>query len=70
MNTIVFTMPDEMAKDVAKATDILKLSSNHEFGFNAVNLLLRSVLGTRQGRPYKFNALRRTKAAKPRRKTR
>lgn len=68
MNTLVVTMPDAMAKDVAKATDILKLPSNGAFAFQAVNLLLRSVLGSRRGRPYKYDPARRTKVAKPRRR--
>jgi hypothetical protein len=53
MNTIVIRMPDAMAREVAEATDILQLPSNEEFAFQAVHLMLRSVLGTRVGRPYK-----------------
>lgn len=53
MNTITFKVPVEMAREIAKATDILKMPSNDAFAFHATRLMLRSVLGKRRGRPYK-----------------
>ena len=70
MNLMAFKMPDAMAKEVAKAADILKMPDNAAFGFHAVNLVLRSVLGTRQGRPFVYKTDRqgrRSRARKARR---
>lgn len=57
MFTVTFQVPPAMARDIAKATDILSMPSNNAFAFEATRLLLHSVLGSRRGRPYKQRAL-------------
>lgn len=57
MNTISFKVPDAMALDVAKATDILGMAGSDALAFEATRLLLQTVLGSRRGRPYKHKPL-------------
>lgn len=66
MNTLILRMPDAMARDVAKATDLLKMPSNEAFVFDVFSLALKTVVG-RRGRPYKHKPLAvRARANAPR----
>lgn len=58
MNTLVIKVPDKMAREIAKATDLVQMPSHEAFAFEAVRLVLRSVLGTRRGRPYKHRPVK------------